>query len=1244
MLARCVEQALGAPDQLEKALRRGRRPVSKAASGLGALDALLVRAEREAKDGGAACASVFETLLNAAGRAARKSDGARLDACGSLCRWLCARSDAGCGSLRLSAAAGVGALVAAAASDGDDDAKRWRAVGAAEVARRCCRVRAQRGAPRDVGGAVAALLFAERGAARAFAALAGTGDAPTVSSLAAARAAHEVAHALAVGAEWREAAGRRDVDSDDDDDDDDDEQDEAWHVPGDAFGRRCAVALHGSCLGPLCAVLHREAAWHASATSHRAAFVLAIRDLLAELGADGGSLEGRGSTAARAREDSMIASAARSAAHARAEARAARRDGRDGDGERLEAAADRAEAAARLRLAWLVRSMPPDMLYLLEDGAKDAAALGALQTAAGELGAVGPPPPEEDTSDDSDDEGFDVQGHLRRVAERHAGRADLRRAACRRACAVLGQLKRKRLDGCLKLHPEVQGQLQEACSVLLRGDGRKPGPEKPEEAMTEQRREELKKDLEKPQDARAGFVARCEASTARMASTMLRRFLETVVLDDLKAVENMAAPLLVILDGDHGNDAASTAVGALLAPLALAANSPVLPELLNRCGDKGAALDALERVLEVASAKDDAGGARGQIAKALVRDVLLRPGAHAAARDKAARLFGRLDFAASLPLLCDALKDPATAEAHRPALLAAVGSAVAGAPDAAGALAMLGARLRGDHAAGAEEALAVLPWAEKVLEAAPAWTGRVAAEGGRRWVDAAAGCAAKAANSAKDAAALRVWGACVDALDAGDALDAAVRAVLDVLDAQDAADATEGAPEALVFERLAPLLVLKRLPGALWARSTGAVDGVAAAARRRSVAAGEHKAVKTVAAEILGRLPPSYAGRDAAEGLRAYLAAPSAATADRARVAVYGVCHCAGVHGASATVAENANNPLPALLEVLAAVPTDGDGSRAAEVQRGAGHALAMLVGAEAAERHELSGEKPSNAALVVDVTGAAAAPRPRSPLAEAIGVLGDPRPPDAAAEARLARALLVVAPDETDRARVQALLLAALRRDDGAGVLRIAAANAAAAAAQQLDPAGPLVSLADAVAATCVHHGSAADLGRLPADNPVFLAVATLTRAAWLQALFVVVFRLKRAPAAVDAGDVFGVAVDAARRGADEGVRKGGLTLLATVIAVEKDLFARLPPASGAQALDTLRSLAAADPSKQLRELAASLTTAVEEALGDAPLQRPGAAVDRTAEHPGGLTTPQKPPPVVVEVAPARGDVRLPR
>ena len=42
----------------------------------------------------------------------------------------------------------------------------------------------------------------------------------------------------------------------------------------------------------------------------------------------------------------------------------------------------------------------------------------------------------------------------------------------------------------------------------------------------------------------------------------------------------------------------AAAVGALLAPLALAANSPVLPELLNRCGDKGAALDALERVLE----------------------------------------------------------------------------------------------------------------------------------------------------------------------------------------------------------------------------------------------------------------------------------------------------------------------------------------------------------------------------------------------------------------------------------------------------------------------------------------------------------------------------------------------------------------------------------------------------------------------------------------------------------------------
>ena len=73
----------------------------------------------------------------------------------------------------------------------------------------------------------------------------------------------------------------------------------------------------------------------------------------------------------------------------------------------------------------------------------------------------------------------------------------------------------------------------------------------------------------------------------------------------------------------------------------------------------------------------------------------------------------------------------------------------------------------------------------------------------------------------------------------------------------------------------------------------------------------EHKAVKTIAAEVLGRLPPSYTAR-AAQDIFKYVETPSAETADAARAALYAVCHAATVHGASATLAAT-----PPVLEPL---------------------------------------------------------------------------------------------------------------------------------------------------------------------------------------------------------------------------------------------------------------------------------------------------------------------------------------
>ena len=64
MLARAVDAALSNERDVARAARRGSRPYGAAAtSGVAAVDALLVRAEHAARDGGAALRSVWQLVV-----------------------------------------------------------------------------------------------------------------------------------------------------------------------------------------------------------------------------------------------------------------------------------------------------------------------------------------------------------------------------------------------------------------------------------------------------------------------------------------------------------------------------------------------------------------------------------------------------------------------------------------------------------------------------------------------------------------------------------------------------------------------------------------------------------------------------------------------------------------------------------------------------------------------------------------------------------------------------------------------------------------------------------------------------------------------------------------------------------------------------------------------------------------------------------------------------------------------------
>jgi len=231
------------------------------------------------------------------------------------------------------------------------------------------------------------------------------------------------------------------------------------------------------------------------------------------------------------------------------------------------------------------------------------------------------------------------------------------------------------------------------------------------------------------------------------------------------------------------------------------------------------------------------------------------------------------------------------------------------------------------------------------------------------------------------------------------------------------------------------------------------------------------------------------------------------------------------------------------------------------------------------------------------------------APLARLVAACGDPYGTDAVAAAVGAFTLSRSLGED---------VVTALRRRDGCGVLRVACANAVAMAARQLTDDKALNALGDVLATACIRHGCPRDP---PAGStPAQAAVATVTRAAWLQALFVIVFRTKRVPTSVQAADVFGVAMEAARFAGDATVRRGGLTLLATLVGVDSELWTKLPPASAAQARNALRAVAAADPEKELRALASELSKAVDDALGAAPSASPALVTPPSVSSPEAL------------------------
>lgn len=685
---------------------------------------------------------------------------------------------------------------------------------------------------------------------------------PSRAAVSASRAIHEVTHALARADAWVSVTS-----TEEDEVDSDDEKEIRESRAKSALGARCRRALW-RLRSPLAAAYRVEIQWYSEASSHRGPFVAAIADLKDEIGGDAlslatGEYDAPGAAAAAARQRSTVARGCEGVAETLHVADLAERDGDDERAAKARKAASAALTSSSVRFAWLVRTAPPSEIAREWEGNKDASAVAALEEMARYMAGVADKNSveERDEEEDSDDDG-EAREYFRKKAEKRATMADVRRVTVRRFCLLLGQIKRKRLDSVFTQRRELLQSLHNSSSTLLRAKAKKvPGAGENHSNETV-------------------FLANEVAATASMAAIATRRLLENVLgsRQDSEQAAQLAAPLLSLLDSGE-RDSASSVVCELVAPLALLDGS-VLSDVLGRIAhDRSeSSLDAIRSILlhaavDERSASPDQVESRRRVRKRIAEDLVAwlvvgpKDPKAALMAEGIGNLFGKLDADVVVPLVCSRLCDlegtarPAgddegsddagtkpgsfnPSNACRIALENALGTCIAENRDSATAVDLLACALR-ETRPGASKPQSTTPldspgsianataspestpagddgvilasWVERVLDRVPNWIVKIAALGGDRWVRTAESTARSASTHSKDAISLRIWGGVCDSLSEEYATFRSFRRITKIMHSQgDLVSLEQAGDENLLFERLAPLLALKRVPAQLW--------------------------------------------------------------------------------------------------------------------------------------------------------------------------------------------------------------------------------------------------------------------------------------------------------------------------------------------------------------------------------------------------------------------------------------------
>lgn len=182
----------------------------------------------------------------------------------------------------------------------------------------------------------------------------------------------------------------------------------------------------------------------------------------------------------------------------------------------------------------------------------------------------------------------------------------------------------------------------------------------------------------------------------------------------------------------------------------------------------------------------------------------------------------------------------------------------------------------------------------------------------------------------------------------------------------------------------------------------------------------------------------------------------------------------------------------------------------------------------------------------------------------------------------------------------------AALETDGDHAALQIGCINALNVVAQQItEDYGALPLFFNTVGSRAIQNAAVILCDRRDSepwcDRLKRSAYAKSCAAAWLQLFFVLLVRAKTLPLQCNIADVFGVALEGARYRsssndfADVNLRRNGLKLLAGLIGIVPNSFDNLPLASSAQAISAVQSIAAMDPDRDLRKLAADIVDALQ-------------------------------------------------